>query len=114
MSEDSENVLAHLEGSSQDERFEIAVRPRADSLSPVVSIKQQAWGTGIGWFTQSAVELPPSSLIALKRALCLAPAAIRQTAFTTNSNLPESEEAPTVIPFPGLASGTNKSTTTED
>ncbi|MDZ4833878.1 MAG: hypothetical protein SGJ27_08870 [Candidatus Melainabacteria bacterium] len=114
MTPNSEHVLAHLEGNSQDERTEIAVRVSADSHNPVISIRQQAWGNGIGWFTQATVELPASSLTALKLALCLAPATLQRISFLPNANPSEAEEPPTVIPFPGLWSGTNTTKTTED
>lgn len=102
MSETSESVLAHLAGTSPDERTEIAIRTRADSPVTFLSVRQQAWGNGIGWFTQATVDIPATSLSELKAALCLVPGALRRTSLLDLQSHVESESAPTVIPFPGL------------
>ncbi len=102
MSEATENVLAHLDGIAPGERIEIAVRVSADSHTPVITIRQQGWGNGVGWFTQASVDVSTASLTELKRTLCLVPGVVRRRDPRPHATPLESDEAISVIPFPGL------------
>jgi hypothetical protein len=106
-------VLAHLDGIAPGERIEIAVRVSANSHTPVITIRHQAWGNGIGWFTQASVKVPTASLAELKRALCLVPGVVQRRVFY-QADHSESEETLPVIPFPGLRDRNEHNSTAED
>jgi len=64
---DRETTLAILAGSSETERVVlILVMTTAGSL---VELRQQSWGEGVGWFTQSSVQLEPAQVAELKQRL---------------------------------------------
>lgn len=64
----AEVILATLPGARDDEQVEIALlqTPGAGSL---IELRQQTWGEGIGWFTQSRVQLEPQQVAELRGVL---------------------------------------------
>lgn len=62
-----ETPLATFAGSSETERVVlILVMAAGRSL---VELRQQSWGEGVGWFTQSSVQLEPAQVAQLKQTL---------------------------------------------
>jgi hypothetical protein len=74
-----ETVLATLPSQSERERIEI-VLCQGPHKATCLQLRQQSWGDGIGWFTQSSVQLEPDQVAALKAAL--GPAAVRNPSAT--------------------------------
>jgi hypothetical protein len=72
MSTPSEAVLATLPCARDDERT-ILVHCQSDHGSQI-ELRQQSWGAGVGWFTQSTVRLDPEQVAGLRAALGKAPA----------------------------------------
>ena len=35
----------------------------------LIELRQQSWGEGVGWFTQTSVQLEPSQVAALRQSL---------------------------------------------
>jgi len=62
-----ETTLAILAGSSETERVLLVLTD--GNSSSVVEMRQQSWGEGVGWFTQSHVQLEPQQVAELKRTL---------------------------------------------
>ncbi|HTN77721.1 MAG TPA: hypothetical protein VL096_20830 [Pirellulaceae bacterium] len=65
-----ETVLATLPGSSDRERL-VVVLAHSASGSTQVELRQQSWGEGLGWYTQSSVQLEPSQVAGLRQSLGL-------------------------------------------
>ena len=61
-------VLAVLEGTLESERTLLVHRETANGGS-IVELRQQSWGDGVGWFTQSSVQLEPEQVSQLRLAL---------------------------------------------
>ena len=60
-------LLAEIPGTDDDSRLAVFLTNRdGDS---VMSLCQQSWAEGIGWFSQSSVEIDPSQLTMLRQAL---------------------------------------------
>ena len=62
-----ETTLATLAADSKTERVVLVLV--AESGGSVVELRQQSWGEGVGWFTQSSVHLQPQQLAELKQTL---------------------------------------------
>jgi hypothetical protein len=64
----TETVLSTIDGTSDDERLQVTL-----CHDPVkgsrLELRQQSWGDGVGWFTQSKIELQPHQLGDLRSAL---------------------------------------------
>lgn len=67
MNDRHEVVLAVLEGTSDAERT-LLVHRQLDGCS-LIELRQQSWGEGVGWFTQSSVQLEPQQVSQLRLAL---------------------------------------------
>jgi hypothetical protein len=84
----TEVILAEIPGASENER--LAVVHRHDATGSRVELRQQTWGEGIGWFTQTTLPLAPQQLADLRAALggtsVAAPRTLR-AARTTPSHL---------------------------
>ena len=94
MDKSRETVIATLPGQNGSERLEVVLMSDPVSGSRM-QLRQQSWGDGVGWFTQSSVELEPSQLAELKLALGSVPSSARPTA-----SLPGSQREATVArPF---------------
>lgn len=68
MNHRQEVVLAVLEGTLPRERTLLVHRHVADGNS-LIELRQQSWGDGVGWFTQSSVQLEPDQVAQLRSAL---------------------------------------------
>jgi hypothetical protein len=66
-SQPAEVLLAEIPGSSENER--LAVVHRHDAAGSRIELRQQTWGEGIGWFTQTTLPLAPQQLADLRAAL---------------------------------------------
>ncbi len=64
----SEIVLTALPATSEKERVLVVLLQQPGEPSRV-ELRQQSFGEGIGWFTQSTVHLEPSQLADLRNAL---------------------------------------------
>ncbi len=64
----SEVVLSTISGTSEHERLLVVLCNRAGEVS-CLELRQQSFGDGIGWFTQSTVALEPSQVAELRTAL---------------------------------------------
>lgn len=64
-----ETVLATLPGNSDRERVLVALVQ--GETGSHVEIRQQSWGEGYGWFTQSSVQLEPQQVAGMRQALGL-------------------------------------------
>jgi hypothetical protein len=64
-----ETLLATLPGESDRERVMVVMVVTASGSQ--VEIRQQSWGDGLGWFTQSTVQLEPEQIGGLRQALGL-------------------------------------------
>ncbi len=96
-------VLATIDSAHDDERLQLVLTREADGSS-VISLQQQSWGEGIGWFTQSAVEMQPEQVAALRMSLgnnglCCKPARPLGAASHRSSE----EETPATLPFARIA-----------
>ena len=80
MSPTQETVLSTIAGASDEERLLVvlihSVAVPIHSLAVLGSagasrleLRQQSWGDGVGWFTQSRVELRPDQVADLRSAL---------------------------------------------
>jgi hypothetical protein len=66
-----ETTLATLSGSRETERVVLVLVAKTNGS--VVELRQQSWGEGVGWFTQSNVQLEPQQVAELKQTLGQAP-----------------------------------------
>ncbi|MBW3597919.1 MAG: hypothetical protein KY475_11670 [Planctomycetes bacterium] len=70
-----EVTLAVLPGDRDDEQVEIVLcqahgeGSQAPGEGSYVELRQQTWGEGIGWFTQSRVKMAPQQVADLRAAL---------------------------------------------
>lgn len=69
--EQIESVLQELPGSTENDRLLVIHVERCDGS--VLVLRQQNRGAGIGWFTQSSVEINAGQLGPLKLALQASP-----------------------------------------
>lgn len=83
----SENFLAILPASADDERLVVYLVREADGSSKL-SLRQQNWAEGIGWYDQKTLDLEPAQLRML-RSLGASVAPARH-----------SSDAPATLPFP--------------
>lgn len=68
MKDCGEVVLAVLEAALETERALLVHRRLADGSS-WMELRQQSWGDGVGWFTQSSVKLERGQVSQLRSAL---------------------------------------------
>ena len=67
MSASSEAILATLP-STHDEGRTVVVLCQDNGRSRI-ELRQQSWGAGVGWYTQSTVQLDPEQVAGLRAAL---------------------------------------------
>ena len=67
MANTCETVLSTIDGSVETERL-VLVHIRRVGESHL-ELRQQSWGEGIGWFTQSSLPLAPHQVGQLRNAL---------------------------------------------
>ena len=68
MNQAREIVLSTLSGTTDKERLLIVLCNRLGEPSRL-ELRQQSFGDGIGWFTQSTIALEPSQVAELRTAL---------------------------------------------
>lgn len=83
----TECLLAVLPGTSDDKRLAVFLQQTTAGDSQI-SLRQQTWAQGIGWYDQKTLELDPSQLRMLRGVLGGA-----------SSRRAEPTEAPAVLPF---------------
>jgi hypothetical protein len=64
----SEVTLASIPGSSEQERL-LVVLCQIPGEGSRIEMRQQSWGEGLGWYTQSSVRLEPHQVAELRGAL---------------------------------------------
>lgn len=64
----SETVLTTIPGKDDDQRV-LAVLVHETGQASRIELRQQSWGEGLGWFTQSTVQLAPHQVAHLRAAL---------------------------------------------
>lgn len=88
----TECLLATLPGSSDCERLTV-VLVHAPGGTSKMSIRQQTWAEGIGWYDQKSIELDPDQLCQLRAVL----------GWGTHHRLKqEHAQDPAVLAFPGV------------
>lgn len=78
-----ETLLATLPGSNERER--VLVIHIHGSEPSRMELRQQSYGEGVGWFTQSSVELEPQQVGQLRLVFGAAPSKVRGTAAAPKS-----------------------------
>jgi len=64
----TETTLTSLPSAAPNERI-LVVLVQLPGEGSRVEMRQQSYGDGIGWFTQSTIHLEPGQIAALKNAL---------------------------------------------
>jgi len=67
MSRPIETVLTAIPASDTERLLVVLVQ--SPEVSSRMELRQQSFSTGIGWFTQSTVQLEPGQVAALRNAL---------------------------------------------
>ncbi|MDP6444929.1 MAG: hypothetical protein QF805_14125 [Pirellulaceae bacterium] len=62
--EPQEAILQQLPGATTDQR--LLVLHVQDGKTTRIELRQQSWGEGVGWYTQSSVSLEPAQWSALR------------------------------------------------
>ena len=63
-----ETIISTLPGQTEDDRVVIVLCQQG--MGPnTLELRQQSWGEGVGWFTQSSVEMSPSQVADLRNVL---------------------------------------------
>ena len=63
-----ETTLTSLPASAENERI-LVVLVQNTSEGSQIEMRQQSFGEGIGWFTQSTIRMEPGQVATLKNAL---------------------------------------------
>lgn len=63
-----ETTLATLPSDRDNERLLVVLCQESDQGS-YLELRQQSWGEGVGWFTQSSVRVEPEQVAQLRGAL---------------------------------------------
>lgn len=85
-------ILAILDGSSSNERLQVALVQRGDGRLSF-DLRQQHYADGIGWYDQRGMELDPRQFRQLQAILGAKVANLAPEG--------QAEHVPTVLPFPG-------------
>src|SRR5437868_564412 len=67
MSNPTETVLTTIPSSETERLLVVLVQPR--EAGSRMELRQQSFSVGIGWFTQSSIQLEPNQVAALRNAL---------------------------------------------
>ena len=89
--------LAALPGSHDCERLTVVLLQGEDGDSRV-SLHQQTWAEGIGWYDQKRIDLDPEQLRQLRGVL--GTPALRSAASRVASPRPEASVEPAILAFP--------------
>lgn len=63
----TETILNVIPGSAPDERLLIVLR--SDGGPNICELRQQSWGEGVGWYTQSNIQIGLDQVGPLRQAL---------------------------------------------
>lgn len=96
-----EQILAVLPGESDKDRLVVALRLEQDGSG--VTLRHESYGEGIGWFTQSRLDLLPDQIGQLRNLLGKAGGRTRPASWF-GPNAHDSGEDAATIPFPALHS----------
>ncbi len=93
-----ETLLSHLPGDSDNERLEVVFCKR--SGQPTLLVRRQTFGAGVGWYTQSTVDLSMNQLSGLQQSLCLAKSLGACSPASSCVESGSDDDGPVLIPFP--------------
>lgn len=68
----TETILSAIPALSDKERLVVVLVQTAEGSS--LELRQQSYGEGVGWFTQSKVQMEPGQVAQLKNSLGIATA----------------------------------------
>jgi hypothetical protein len=83
-----EIILATIPGASEHDRLLVVLRQAG--VGSKIEIRQQSWGEGLGWFTQSSVCMEPHQVAELRGVLGVG----RSPAATQRAPLPRAFSQP--------------------
>ena len=63
-----ETIVTTLSGQTEEDRLVVVLCQYAAGAN-ALELRQQSWGDGVGWFTQSTVEMSPRQVANLRNAL---------------------------------------------
>ena len=63
-----ETIVGTLPGQTEDDRVVIVLCQHGIGANSL-ELRQQSWGEGVGWFTQSSVEMSPRQVADLRNVL---------------------------------------------
>jgi hypothetical protein len=89
----TECLIATLPSCHEDERLAV-VLVQSDQGGRI-SLRQQSWAQGIGWYDQKTLEMEPAQLRQLRSVLGMGGG--------TTARRPEPDDQPAILAFPGLA-----------
>lgn len=87
------SLLAELPGAHDHERLVVLLQ-RDEAGHSHVSLRQQTWAEGIGWFDQKSIDLDPEQLNQLRSVLGWSPRATRRVV---------EGDQPATLPFPSVS-----------
>jgi hypothetical protein len=100
----SEIVLATLATADDEERLQVVLVRQQDGSS-AVSLLQQSWADGVGWYTQHAVQLAPDQVRQLRSVLGATPVSALGHSGTSSSRFDSRDDGGSgrlmTVPFPG-------------
>lgn len=91
-------VLANIGSVRENERLQLVLHHHEDGSS-TISLLQQSWTEGVGWFTQSDVEMQPEQVAALRQALGSGQLGRRSARLTTEWHNASECDSPATLPF---------------
>ena len=77
----SETLLTAIPGLSDEDRLLLVLCQEAGGN--YIELRQQSWGIGVGWFTQSSVKLAPHQVAELRSSLGISAGSARRATATT-------------------------------
>lgn len=89
----TECLVATLPSATEDQRLAVFFIRLADGSSQI-SLRQQSWAKGLGWYDQKTLEVEPEQLRLLRTVFGMGGGGARR---------PVAEEGPGTLPFPSLA-----------
>ena len=63
-----ETIVGTLPGQTEDDRVVIVLCQQGMGAN-TLELRQQSWGEGVGWFTQSSVEMSPRQVADFRNVL---------------------------------------------
>ncbi|MGE3808461.1 MAG: hypothetical protein AB7K24_27675 [Gemmataceae bacterium] len=90
----NECLLAELPGAHEDERLLVSLL-HDDQGGSRISLRQQSWADGIGWFDQKSLDLDPEQLRQLRAVLGWKQSQAEKPT--------DDSDRPATLRFPGIA-----------